>query len=547
MSWMHEYPRPQLRRDSFYCLNGTWTVNGQKMEVPFPPQSALSGFEGEVPDRLEYTRDFSIPIGFARKGFRIRLHFGAVDQVADVFVNGRFVLRHEGGYLPFYADITDVLRSGMNRLSVSVLDELNHDYPYGKQRSDRGGMWYTPVSGIWQTVWMEAIPDSHVESLRIDTDLSGITLTVNTDAKRCDVNIPGVGMFRIAPNQPVRIDIPDPQLWSPEDPYLYQLLIFTESECVRSYFALRKVEIRVAGGRERIFLNGKPLFINGVLDQGYFPDGIYLPQTPEAFRSEVRRMKELGVNLLRKHCKVEPEAFYHACDTMGMLVMQDMVNSGGYSFLLDTALPTAGFRRRPDSFFGRKPNRRREFFTQHALDTQEHLYNHPSVIAYTIFNEGWGQFDADRHYELLKNTDPSRIYDSTSGWFVRRKSDVDSRHVYFRNKVLKGRARPVLLSECGGYARAIPGHMFNEKKQYGYGTVNSEAELTDKIEQMWRSMVLPSVGQGLCGVIYTQVSDVEDEINGLYTYDREICKVDSARLCALAEEGQALLEKSILQ
>jgi len=542
MTWLAEYPRPQLKRDSFFPLNGTWQLNGKPIEVPFPPESRLSGYTGENDGHLTYTRTFVLPEGFAAPGQRVRLHFGAVDQIADVELNGHHVIHHEGGYLPFYADISGFLCPGVNTLTVRATDTLSHDYPYGKQSKDRGGMWYTPVSGIWQTVWMEALPEKPIESLRVIPDMKGITLTIETRADECIIEIPGVCVISAKPNQPVRINIPDPSLWTPDNPHLYNLSVRTNTDCVESYFALRTVEIRMHNGRQRLLLNGRPLFMNGVLDQGYFEDGLYLPATPDGYAADILRMKELGINLLRKHIKIEPEAFYHACDRLGMLVMQDMVNTGSYSFIRDTALPTIGLTRRSDSCRNPASVPAKAFFTQHALDTVAHLHNHPSIIAYTIFNEGWGQFNADAHYELLRDADPTRVYDSTSGWFTRKKSDFDSIHVYFRNKHLKCGIRPLLLSECGGYARPISGHMFNPRGKYGYGTAETEEALTAKIEHMWNTMVLPAIPDGLCGVIYTQLSDVEDEINGLYTYDRQVCKVTPNRLRALAEKAAQLTE-----
>lgn len=538
MCWMSEYPRPQLRRESFYSLNGSWLLDGQEIRVPFPPQSRLSGYAASVGDALHYTRSFALPENFAGENDHIRLHFGAVDQIAEVYVNDQMVARHEGGYLPFFADITHALQPGENALRVKAVDALSHGYPYGKQTKKRGGMWYTPVSGIWQSVWLEAVPKNPIECIRILPDLGGVTLTVLSGCSWCDVKFEGVHT-RIETNKPVRISVPNPHPWTPEDPHLYDLSLRTETDRVQSYFALRTVQVQ---GR-RILLNGKPLFINGVLDQGYFPDGVYLPEGPEEYERDILRMKNLGFNLMRKHCKTEPEAFYAACDRLGMLVMQDMVNSGPYNFLLDTALPTVGFKFRPDTLRPNHDRARKDFFTEHALQTQMHLFNHPCLIAYTIFNEGWGQFEADGHYELLKAADPSRIYDAASGWFRQKRSDVDSEHVYFRNKKLRGGARPLLLSECGGFSYPVPGHMFNERAAYGYSrAARSAEEFTARIEDMWESMVLPAVKEGLCGVIITQVSDVEDEINGLYTYDRQICKVIPERMRALPRRAWEMMQ-----
>ena len=523
LNWLNEYPRPQMRRNSFFCLNGEWTLDEQKVQVPYPPQSKLSGFEGEVKDMLTYVKLFKLPEGFLPEGWRLMLHFGAVDQIADVFFNGRPVVHHEGGYLPFSADVTPCVKPGENEMVVAVLDALDHDYPYGKQRKKRGGMWYTPVSGIWQTVWMEAVPEKRVESISITPDLTGITLNVASTYDTVEVDIPGVLHRCIPANEDVRLEVKQPHWWTAEDPHLYSLTMTAGEDRVESYFALRTVEVK----DNHILLNGEPVFLNGVLDQGYFTDGIYLPEDPAEYERDVQRMKSLGFNMLRKHIKLEPEAFYYACDRLGMLVLQDMVNSGPYSFLLDTALPTIGWLTRPLLPAGEK---RKQVFEQHCLDTQKHLHNHPCVIGYTIFNEGWGQHDTERLYKLLKENDPARFYDAASGWFIPKETDVDSVHVYFRNKALKPGQRPMLLSECGGYTRAIAGHLFQPDAQYGYGKTDSEQALTDKIIQMYEEMVKPAISRGLCGVVYTQLSDVEDEINGLYTYDRQVCKVETARL-----------------
>ncbi|MBE5766684.1 MAG: glycoside hydrolase family 2 [Clostridiales bacterium] len=540
MNRLYEYPRPQFRRQSFFSLDGIWQLNGKSIRVPFPPESKLSDFSDTIEEALRYTRTFVLPEGFHTENERVRLYFGAVDQIAEVHVNGHFVTRHEGGYLPFFGDITDFLIPGENELLVIAEDTLSQNYPYGKQCKKRGGMWYTPVSGIWQSVWLEAVPECPIERIRISCDLSGIDICVESELPECTAEIPGIVKTVLPTNTSVRIDVPNPHLWSPEDPYLYPIYLRTQSDTVESYFALRTIRADKQTGR--ILLNEKPVFLNGVLDQGYFADGLYLPGDMSEYERDILRMREMGINFLRKHIKIEPEAFYYACDRLGMLVMQDMVNSGIYNFLRDTALPTIGFTRKSDKCKDGKSNPRKAFFTRHCIDTQNHLFNHPCIIAYTIFNEGWGQFNADEHYALLKANDPTRFYDSTSGWFWQKKSDVDSVHIYFRNKTLKPGKRPLFLSECGGYARPIPGHMFNPNGKYGYGTADSENALTSKIETMWRDMIFPAIPKGLCGVVYTQLSDIEDEINGLYTYDRAVCKVDVHRMKALADKAQHLAQ-----
>ncbi len=534
MYWKDEYPRPQLRRESFISLNGTWQLNGHDIEIPFPPESRISGYKGDTCEKLEYTRSFITPE--IAEGERVLLHFGAVDQTCEVFINGKPAVSHEGGYLPFCADITDFLNTAENTITVRAIDTLDHLYPYGKQKKKRGGMWYTPVSGIWQSVWMEVVPEVYIESVSITPDLKGIDIFINTDCD-CIIEIPGVTATACPGRKKVRIDIPSPHLWTTEDPYLYSLKITAGKDRVESYFALRTIEAK----GNRVLLNGKPIFLNGVLDQGYFDDGIYLPEDPAEYERDILRMKELGINLLRKHIKIEPETFYYACDRLGMLVMQDMVNNGGYNFIFDTALPTIGMKRRFDFVPNRMLTKRMKFFIQHSTDTISHLHSHPCIIAYTIFNEGWGQFNADSMYRKLREFDPTRLYDSTSGWFTGKLSDFDSEHVYFRNKKLKPKKRPLLLSECGGYKRSIEGHLFAPDAKYGYGGADTEDALTAKIETMWAEMVLPAIPGGLCGVIYTQLSDVEDEINGLYTYDRQVCKADKKRLRALAEKAHALM------
>ena len=523
-SWDRTYPRPQLRRDSFFPLSQGWTLNGRPIRVPWPPQAPLSGWTGEVGDVLRYKTAFTLPEGFAVPGFRVLLHFGAVDQVAEAWVNGKSVVRHEGGYLPFSADITAALLPGENRLEVKAVDTLSRDYPYGKQHKRPHGMWYTPVSGIWQPVWLEAVPErGAVSALRITPDLTGIDVEVEAGGEEFTVSVPlGEGRYVTARGVEgsVRLELPHPHLWSPEDPYLYELTATTETDRVESYFALRTVTTREISGRPRLCLNGKPVFLHGVLDQGYFEDGLFLPAEPEEYERDILRMKELGFNTLRKHVKIEPEAFYHACDRLGMLVLQDMVNSGGYGYLRDTVIPNFVSRRRSD-LGGGGSEKRKAFFERHCLDTVAHLQNHPCIVGWTIFNEGWGQYDSDRICRLLKGADPARFFVSASGWFAQEEGDVESEHIYFSSRVLEG-TRPgkfLLLSECGGIPLRVEGHTARNRKSYGYGgQAHTPGELTGRVQGLYDGMVLPSVPKGLCGCIYTQLSDVEGENNGLYTY-----------------------------
>ena len=400
------YPRPQMKRDSFYCLNGEWevSVNGgdtQTIRVPFCPESVLSG-PGIPPSdsvTLNYRRTFALPEGFNQG--RVILHLGAVDANAIVSLNGRRVGCHQGGYEAFSFDVTDYLQDE-NRLEVDCSDTLDHVLPYGKQRQDRGGMWYTPVSGIWQTVWLESVPEAYIRSLRIDTAENTATITADgvTDG-RVTVHTPDGALSFPLTDGKATVKIPSPRLWSPEDPYLYQFAVEAGDDRVESYFALRTLEIKEVDGVPRLCLNGKPVFLHALLDQGYWSDGIYTPATPECYEQDILAMKELGFNTLRKHIKVEPEQFYYDCDRLGMLVMQDMVNNGHYSFLRDTALPTIGLKKLNDKHLHRDKATRKAFFDG-MESTVNQLRNHPCIIYWTIFNEGWGQFDSQTAYERLK-------------------------------------------------------------------------------------------------------------------------------------------------
>lgn len=548
------HPRPQMKREKYYILNGEWKLNKDRVMVPFPPQSLLSQYNKKVSDTLIYEKVFDIPDFFDSE--RVLLHFGAVDQIARVWVNDVFVGEHEGGYLPFTFDITDAVLPSHNILKVEAIDMLSMDYPYGKQTKKPGGMWYTPVSGIWQSVWIENVPNVYIKEIAVTPDLNGISIelrrssdeisgfNVNIDIdklKKMEVHIEGNKGYIDMSNY-------NPKLWTPDTPHLYEMSVELGEDKIESYFALRTIEIRAVydknKGKEipRVLLNGKQIFMHGVLDQGYFCDGIYLPALPCEYENDIRRMKELGINFLRKHIKVEPEAFYYACDRLGMLVMQDMVNSGSYSFIRDTVIPTFVTKRKKDNKKDISGSRKL-FFRQHTKDTINHLYNHPCIIAYTIFNEGWGQFNSDEMYDYVKNLDNTRLIDSTSGWFWQDKNDFDSEHIYFKVIPLKVKDRPLFVSECGGYSLAVKEHIYVKDKSYGYGKCANSKILTEKISYMYENMILPYIGDGLCGCVYTQLSDVEEEINGLYTYDRKVCKVDKNVMQHIANKIKMSIEK----
>ena len=533
-----EYPRPQMRRKTWQSLNGIWKLDDDDIRVPFPPQSVLSNYEKKVKDSFTYTKNFFVSEKL--KGERILLHFGAVDQIAEVMLNGKNLGIHEGGYLEFSYDVTDCIkRTGENILQVKVTDRLDQDYPYGKQCKKRGGMWYTPVSGIWKSVWLEAVPEKYIEHMKMTPDLNGVEIEIfgAVDGFKVEVLLEnGEKLQKDFQGTHGRVEIENPKLWTPETPDLYYMTVTADLDQVETYFALRTIGIQKVNGTNRVCLNGEPIFLHGVLDQGYFPEGIYLPAEEAEYDRDILRMKELGINLLRKHCKVEPAYFYYACDKIGMLVMQDMVNSGSYSFIRDTALPTIGLKKRGDKTgFGGK---RKDFFVKHVENTIEQVYNHPSVIAYTIFNEGWGQFESDHLYDYVKKLDSTRLVDSTSGWFAQEKNDFDSEHIYFKAVGVEPKERPMFMSECGGYSMKVEGHYYSKYNAYGYGQCEDSEKLTKNILDLYEIMILPAAAKGMCGCIYTQLSDVEDEINGLYTYDRKICKVKKETMIEIAEKLQ---------
>lgn len=533
-----EYPRPQMKREQWMSLNGMWKLDGDEIRVPFPPQSQLSNYGKKVKDTFTYEKKFMI--SEALKGERILLHFGAVDQITEVVLNGKSLGTHEGGYLEFTFDVTDCIkRVGENILQVKVTDKLSLDYPYGKQCKKRGGMWYTPVSGIWKSVWLEAVPEKHIERIKMTPDLQGVNIEVLGNIENFAVEVAlenGKVLAKTFEGKNGRLELRNPKLWTPDAPYLYDMTITSGKDKVETYFALRTIEIKNMDGINRVCLNGEPIFLHGVLDQGYFPEGIYLPAEEAEYDRDILRMKELGINLLRKHIKVEPDYFYYACDKLGMLVMQDMVNSGPYSFIRDTAIPTLGYKKRGDKTgLGGK---RKEIFIKHVENTIEQLYNYPSIIAYTIFNEGWGQFESDYMYDYVKVLDPTRLVDSTSGWFAQEKNDFDSEHIYFKAIEVQPKTRSMFMSECGGYSMAVEGHYYSKYNTYGYGGSDDSAKLTEDILSLYDVMILPAAPKGMCGCIYTQLSDVEDEINGLYTYDRKVCKVEKEKMMAMAQKLQ---------
>ena len=611
---MRSHPRPQLYRSEYVIINDGWTLNNREIRLPYPPESRLSGYEGPDESVLFYEKHFELPKEWLDdpEGKSILLHIGAADQVARVYLNGKFLGEHIGGYLPFSFDITRFVGTADNVLKVDVTDKNIHLIPYGKQSKDPAGMWYTGISGIWKSVWLERVPKDYVKRIKLTPDLNGCTFELfkNEDSEKEGFSVEITGLSKYGTKSEIFEDrkyvfsgtkayvaFSDPKLWTIEEPWLYSARIRSGEDEFLTYFALRTVSIQKVKGLPRVMLNNEPVFLNGVLDQGYFDDGIYVPESLSAYDRDIKNMKALGFNMLRKHLKIEPEYFYADCDRLGMLVMQDMVQNGNYNFFLDTLLPYFQGGRRPDKGVlglgaDRKTERtRRYIFAQHTKKTVVELYNHPSIIAWTVFNEGWGQFESDRFYEGIRRIDRTRLIDTTSGWYKQKKSDFDSRHQYFRNRQLEPeKGKPLLISECGGYGYDVTGDYaeinlrqyrseriaenmkkFEEKihkmgenvdkaidlmklpdrkieavemmdlirktgrEKYGqtfaYGSgCRDEDELTDRIIRMYKEMVYPALEKGLCGIVYTQLSDVEGELNGLYTYDRTVLKVDGDRL-----------------
>ncbi len=550
-----EYPRPQMRRNSYLNLNGRWEYAITDSDespprwdgtilVPFSPESALSGVGRSLQpgQTLWYRREVIVPQGFIPADGRLLLHFGAVDQEAAVYWNGRLLGRHMGGYNAFTLDATDAL-GPRNSLVVRVHDDTDASFhSRGKQKTRRGGIWYTPQSGIWQTVWMEAVPRHYIEGLRIVPlfDQSAVEVMVRcSQPLQCEATVDG----RTVPftsGEPARIPMPDFRAWSPEDPYLYDLSVTLGEDRVESYFGMRKMEVRAdRGGVKRLFLNGEPYFQSGLLDQGYWPDGLYTAPSDEALIYDIQTAKAMGFNLLRKHIKVEPMRWYYHCDRLGMLVWQDMPSGGGkYRFSTITLPLVTGIHRRDNHYraFARASSQGRGEYMDELEEMVGQLFNAPSVVMWVPFNEGWGQFDSTLVMDRLRALDPTRPVDPASGWHDQGAGELRSLHVYFKPFRFRRdrRGRALALSEFGGYNLRVDGHCFNQK-DYGYRRLPDAAALWRDFSRLYEREVLPAVPRGLCASVYTQLSDVEDELNGLMTYDRRVVKLDADEVRELNE------------
>ena len=558
-----EYPRPSLVRADWLCLNGVWDccinrspecdLYDAAILVPFPPEAPLSGVGRIVgpEDRLHYRRTFALPDSW-QSGRRL-LHFGAVDQECAVVLNGVEVGTHRGGYLPFTLDVTDALRPGENTLEVHVLDRTERaPYPRGKQllvRKGRlGGMFYTPVSGIWKTVWLEPVPERHVTALRLtprfDEGQVELELTANhPGSARVTISFRGGEAWsgEVEAGMSMRIDLPDFHPWSPDAPDLYDVEVAFGDDRVRGYFGMRAFgTVRDRRGVLRFSLNGKPFFFNGLLDQGYWPDSLMTPPSDAALEHDIRTAKALGFNTLRKHVKIEEERFYYLCDKLGMIVWQDMPCGGGsYNMLFVTYLPNLLGKLcrsvRDDRYrlFAREDAEGRTDFHRELGDMVRQLSPHPCIALWTPFNEGWGQFDAREATALIRGIDPTRLVNEACGWFDQGGGDVYSIHNYFRRlKVSPAPDRVVALTEFGGHTCPEPGHTTGER-EYGYRAHASHEALAEACCQLWEEQLIPNLARGLSAAIYTQVSDIEGEINGLMTYDREVLKLDPETARAL--------------
>ena len=547
-----EYPRPQMVREQWVNLNGLWEYAITPIEsvpeemdghilVPFAVESALSGVGRAVTenDALWYSREITIPKDW--DGQRIILHFGAVDWKAEVFVDDRFVGEHKGGYTPFSFDITDALGKGRRHtLKVKVADSTDKWYqPHGKQVSEPRGIWYTAVTGIWQTVWMEPVPSSSINSYYAVSDIDSGTLAVSVDAALADGDIVEVVLLADgvpvveAEGREVTLHVPDMKLWSPSDPYLYDIEIKVVSDgaivdCVKGYAAMRKISYaRDEAGHKRMLLNNKPLFQYGPLDQGWWPDGLYTAPSDEALAFDIEKTKEMGFNLIRKHVKVEPARWYWHCDRLGMLVWQDMPST------------TYGDNKWGNHAYGTGTDSK---ITQEGKDNYYSEWGEiiqdfkvfPCIVSWVPFNEAWGQFDTEEVVQFTRAQDPTRLINYASGGnFERCSGDILDLHNYPHPEMYLYDSDYInVLGEYGGIGWPVEGHLWQPDRNWGYIQFKSADEVLDVYEK-YADMLIKLIDDGFAAAIYTQTTDVEIEVNGLMTYDRKVVKLDMERLNAI--------------
>ena len=544
---LSEYPRPQFKRDSYICLNGLWeyairgiesipeVYDGQIL-VPYSPEVEKSGVNKVVNpnDYLFYRLKYEIPKDFIKD--KVILHFGAVDQIAEVFINGKFAIKHVGGFLPFSLDIKPFLTDNNVEIVLRVVDTTNSSYhSSGKQSLKPEGIWYKQQSGIYMPVWMESVKEGYIEKLKItpNIDNNSVNIQFTSSIKSAELLFNNQEITIEADKDNV-IKIDNPVLWSPENPHLYEFVISNEVDKVESYFALRKVSlIKNEKGKLVIALNNKEYFMKGVLDQGYYQDGLLTPNSDGDYINDIMLVKNLGFNVSRKHIKIESLRWYYHCDRLGLLVWQDFVNGcTKYDFWLNQVPLFVRYKindHRYKKFFRENEEGRKEAY-QEFLDTIDLLYNSPCIVLWTIFNEAWGQFDAKEMYEKLKVIDPTRLYDHASGWHDQGSSDVKSMHIYkWKVKVPSRRKiknRAFVCSECGAYI--LDKRLKEAKKKEGfiYLLFNNKEDFQKEYIRFINEEIIPAKKNGMSAFIYTQLSDVEEEMNGFVTYDRKEIKVD---------------------
>lgn len=552
-----EYPRPQMVRNDWQNLNGRFEFTitpmnetfpesyDEEIVVPFAPETYLSGI-GRAPKKDEflwYRKKFILKDCFIGK--RTLLHFGAVDWKCKIYINGQKACSHQGGYVPFTIDITDFLEESENELVVQVYDPTD-DYwqDRGKQVHESKGFWYTSTSGIWQTVWLEPVNDVYIKNISLTPDIDSSEIRIKTDFDsdaliRAIIKDGDEIIFAGHIENDASVKIKEQKLWSPENPFLYDIAIaLCDNEggiidVVTSYFGMRKFSLGYDDKAiPRLCLNNKPYFHNGLLDQGYWSDGGLTPPCDEAMIFDIQAMKDLGFNMLRKHIKVEPHRWYYHCDRLGMIVWQDMVcGATNIDMLLVGVLPNIYVRKIKDDkykWFGVEDEKCREEHEKAIYETIDNLYNFPSIACWVPFNEAWGQYDAKRIAEDMKIYDPTRFVDHASGWHDQGGPDFKSVHQYILPVTMpKADGRPFVLSEFGGYSRIIENHVWNRQKSFGYIMFKTKDKLTAAYKKLFEKQIIPKIQKGLSATVYTQVSDVEFEVNGIYTYDRELLKLDA--------------------
>ena len=532
---LQDQPRSQMKRDSFICLNTTWelaitdsselpTEYPYQIKIPYCVESVASGVHKQlkVGQYLFYRYHFKLDERFIND--EIYLHFDGVDNIATVYLNGQELGTHEGGYLPFDYEIKKYLKDE-NELIVKVSDDLDPRYPYGKQSIKSQGMWYTQVSGIYKSVWLESVPHEHITKVRFKVNLKSQKVEVLTEGTDEDkiivVNLGNQEVYRnMYKGNSLFFELPEMALWSSDEPNVYDVTIKTKKDEVHTYFACR--DIRIQG--KVFYLNNRKLFINGLLYQPYYCEGLLTPESYEAYYDDVMLAKNLGFNTLRVHISMPSELFYETCDRLGMLVIQDMVNNAPYSYWKDTVRPVIRHKV-VDDRRDEDPVAQGIFINTMVANIQR-LDFYPCIIMWTIFNEGWGQFNSAENQRLVQELDRTRLIDVTSGWFDTGCNAIDSRHIYFEPLEVKSQERPFFVSECGGFSYKIDEHSYNLFNTYGYRFYNDQTSFEQGLLDFYQNEVLPGIEKGLAGIIYTELNDVEDETNGLVTYDRQVVKVN---------------------